>query len=118
MTRIILKWLASAGAIYAAAYLVPGISLQGFGTALLVALVLGLINAVLKPLLVLISFPFIILSLGLLLLVINAAMLKLAAGLLEGFAIDGWIPAIFGSIIITLVSMVANAVLDESKDKH
>ncbi len=119
MTRIILKWLASAGAIYAAAYLVPGISLQGFGTALLVALVLGLINAVLKPLLVLISFPFILLSLGLLLLVINAAMLKLAAGLLEeGFAIDGWIPAILGSIIITLVSMVANAVLDESKDKH
>jgi putative membrane protein len=118
MTRIIFKWLASAGAIYAAAYVVPGISFQGFGTALIVALVLGLINAVLKPLLVLISFPFIILSLGLLLLVINAAMLKLAAGLLDGFAIDGWIPAILGSIVITLVSMVANAVLDESKDKN
>ncbi len=112
MIKIIVKWLSSAVAIYAAANFVPGIYLKGFGTALVVAIVLGLINTIIKPILVFLSFPFIILSLGLVLLVINAAMLKLSAGLLSDFAVDGWIPAILGSLVITIVTSVLHSLVD------
>lgn len=104
-----LRFLATAAALWVAASLVPGISHTGSAFALLgVAAVFGVINAVIAPILKVLAFPFIVLSLGLVALVINAAMLRLtswAAGVLNlGFSVSGFFPAFFGALVISLVS--------------
>jgi len=107
----VIRWLVTAVAVWVAAALVPGIHLDGFGSTLAVALILGLLNAYLKPLLIISAFPGIILSLGLLLILINTALLALAAwiaGKFDGiaFSIDGFWSAFFGAILISLVSFL------------
>ncbi len=109
---ILLGWLANAAAVYATAYLVPGIHVNGIAAALLVALVLGLINITLKPILQVISAPFIILTLGLFLLIINAAALLLADYFVDGLTINGFLPAVIGSIVISIVSWIVGKILN------
>ncbi len=104
MIRILLNWLVNAAAVYATAHLLPGISIRNFGAAMLVALVLGLVNTLVKPVLVLLSVPFIVLTLGLFLLVINALMLQLAAAFVEGFTVSGFWWAVLGSLCISFVA--------------
>jgi putative membrane protein len=109
---ILLGWLANAAAVYATAYLVPGIHVNGFVAALIVALVLGLINITVKPILKLLSTPFILLTLGLFLLVINAVALLLADYFVDGLTIDGFLPAVIGSIVISIVSWIVGKILN------
>jgi putative membrane protein len=113
MGRFVLKILLVAGAIGTTAGVMPGIEIHGgLGTLLWVALLFTLVNLLLKPLAQLISLPLILVTLGLFALVVNACMLLFTAWLTDGLEIDGFWPAVWGSILISLVLMVAEAVLD------
>jgi putative membrane protein len=112
MIRLALFWLINATAVYATAHILPGISIRNFGAALLVALVLGLINTLIKPVLVFFSIPFIILTLGLFMLVINALMLQLAAMFVDGFTVQSFWWAMLGSLCISFVAWLFEAVLN------
>ena len=119
--RLVLRWIASAAAVAAAAYFVPGIRLEGGITDLLVvALVLGLVNALVRPLLRWLACGLIVLTLGLFLLVINALLLLLAAWLARqvgvGFYVDGFAPAFVGSVVISLVSFLLSLLLPDGDD--
>lgn len=99
----LLSWLIYALAILLTAYLLPGVTLAGFGTALIAALVLGLVNAVLKPILILLTLPINILTLGLFTLVINTLMVLLASAVVKGFDVKTFWWALLFSIILSLV---------------
>lgn len=102
----IIKWLGTAFAVYLAAELVNGIEVESFWTAIWVGLLLGLLNTILKPLLTVISIPLILLTFGLFLVVINAVLLMFCGDLISDFTVDGFWPAVWGSVIISLVSML------------
>lgn len=107
--RLILKLLVNAAALWVAAKVVSGIELEGaIVTILLVALVFGLVNTFIKPILKALSFPVIILSLGLFTLVINAAMLALTAAVTEALSVADFWAALLGAIVISVVSTVLN----------
>lgn len=106
MGRFLLRWLLLAAALLLVAYLYPGVRVQGFAAALVAAAVLGLFNSVLRPLLVLLTLPVTLLTLGLFLFVINAAMFWLAARVLDGFAVDGFVSALVGSLIYSALGLV------------
>lgn len=112
MTHILLLWLINALAVYGSASLLGGISVKCFWTALVVALVLGLVNAIVKPVLVFFSIPFIIVTLGLFLLVINALMLMLVDAFVPGFSVDGFGWAVLGSLVISLVSWMLSSIFN------
>lgn len=94
-----------------AARVVPGFHVDGWGTLLLAALLLGCVNAVIKPVLTVLTFPITVLTLGLFLIVLNAAMLGLVAWFLPGFSIDGILPAVLGWLIVTAVGWAASRIL-------
>ncbi|MCL4110646.1 UNVERIFIED_CONTAM: hypothetical protein GTU68_057267 [Idotea baltica] len=102
----LIKLLGTAFAVYVAAELVGGIAIASFWTAIWVGLVLGLLNLIVKPFLTLISIPLIMLSFGLFLVVINAVLLLFCSDLIEAFTVDGFWPAVWGSLVISLVSMI------------
>lgn len=123
MIRLLVRWVISAFSIWVAVKLVPGIVYSGpAGTLLLIALVFGLVNALVRPLLTLLSCPLVILTLGLFLLVINALMLQLTAWIIgPHFIINGFWPALWGSLIISIVSGILNVAIKddhERKDRH
>lgn len=105
----LIRILLSAFGIWVADLLVDGIHLENFGYALLAAIVIGLINSLLKPILLLISIPFILLTLGLFLVVINAVLLLLAGDIVPGFAVDDFWSAVWGSLIMSGISWLLNA---------
>lgn len=111
MVNLLLLWLINAAAIYLTASLLSGIHIKGFGAAMAVALVLGLINALLKPILLFFSIPAIVLSLGLFLFVINALLLQLSAVLVDGFIIDGFWWAVIGSLFISAIAWFLSSLL-------
>src|SRR5262249_41365755 len=102
--KLIVRWLLLAAALLLVAHLSPGVSVNCFGVALVAALVLGLLNLLVRPLLVLLTLPVTVLTLGLFLFVINALMFWAAAGLLAGFKVDGFGAALIGSLIYSLAS--------------
>jgi putative membrane protein len=106
----ILKLLLSAVAVYIADYLIDGVSINSLTTTLIVAIVLGLLNAIVKPLLVILTIPVTILTLGLFLLVINVIIVYLAAALVPGFAVAGFISALLFSIVVSLVTWLLDAI--------
>ena len=103
---LIVHWLLSALSLLIVAHVVPGFVVRGFGTALIASLVIGLVNATLGFVLKILTLPITILSFGLFLIVINALMLKLAAALVPGFVVEGFLPALLGAIVLSLVSFV------------
>src|SRR5258708_7014738 len=105
MTNWLVNWLLSALSLVIVAHLLPGFQINGFGAALLAALVIGFVNGTLGTLLKIITFPLTLLTLGIFWLVINALMLKVAAAFVPGFRISGFMPAFLGSIVLTLVNM-------------
>jgi len=111
----ILRWVLNTLAVMLAAYLVPGVHVSGFWSALITALVMGLINAIIRPVVVILTLPVNIITLGLFTLVINALMFWLAAYLVPGFDIDGFWPAFGGALIFWAVSWLSNTLL---KDKE
>ncbi|MBU3739184.1 MAG: phage holin family protein [Rhodoferax sp.] len=106
------KWVLCACALLGVTYLYPGVSVASFGTALLAAMVIGLLNLLLRPLLVLLTLPVTLLTLGLFLFVINALMFYWAAQLLDGFSVDGFGAALLGSLIYTAFGVVIDAALE------
>lgn len=101
---ILFRWFILTIAIWAATQIVTGVHFEKLQDLLIAALVLGVLNAFVKPLLRLISLPFIILTFGFFLLVINALLLKLTAKLVPGFHVDGFWPAVWASLVVSLVS--------------
>ena len=113
--RVLLIWLLNACALLAVAYLVPSIEAASFGSALLAALVLGLVNTVLLPLLILLTLPATLLTLGLFLFVLNGLMFWLAGSMLEGFVVGGFWPAFFGAILYSIFSSILSSLLHANK---
>jgi putative membrane protein len=124
MTKFFLRWAINAIALYAAVQFVAGIDFQGNWTGLLwLALIIGLLNALVRPVLKLLAFPLLVLTLGLFTLVINTIVLMLTSSIGEmfslGLTVDGFWPAFLGSIVISLVSVVLSLILrDELKGKR
>lgn len=114
MRNFVIRLFVNALALSAAAYLVPGIMLSGgFGDVLLVALIFGLVNAVLKPVLMLLSLPFLLLTLGLFALVVNALLLLFTAALMASLSVSGFWAALFGSVVISLVTLILGGALQD-----
>ena len=108
MAGFLLRFLVVALGLWLASELVPGIAVTGAGTLLGAALLLGIVNAVVRPLLVVLTFPITVLTLGLFLLVVNAAMLGLVAWVFDNFTIAGFWPAVFGAIVVSVTGWLAS----------
>src|SRR5690242_19765548 len=102
--RILLVWLVNALALIAVAYLVPSITVSSFTSALIAALILGLVNAVIRPVLVLLTLPVTILTLGLFIFVINALLFWFVGSFVRGFEVQGFFAGLIGSILFSIVS--------------
>jgi len=110
--KTLTRWLLLSGALLLVAHLYPGVQVTNFSSAMIAALVLGLLNTLLRPLLVLLTLPVTVLSLGLFLFVINALMFWAAASLLDGFAVTGFAAALIGSLIYSLCGMLIDVVIE------
>lgn len=110
--KLIVRWLLLAAALLLVAYLYPGVVVTSFGAAMIAALVLGLLNTLLRPILVLLTLPVTLLTLGLFLFIINAAMFYLAANLLDGLAVSGFGAALIGSLIYSACSVVIDVAIE------
>jgi putative membrane protein len=109
MVKLLLHWLLSALALLVIAHFLHGFQVHGLEPALVAALVIGLLNATLGLVLKIITFPITIITLGLFLLVINAAMILIASHLVPGFHVIGWIPALWGAVALALVGIAVHA---------
>jgi putative membrane protein len=114
--RFLLRLLLNGVAVFVAAQLIPGIGVSGPGAALVAGIVLGLVNAVIRPLLILFTLPLTFLTLGLFIFVVNAICLALAAWLVPGFTISGFGAAFLGALLISIVSWLLNTLLVDKKD--
>ena len=111
MARLIAHWVLSALCILLVARFVPGISVNGFGTALLAAVIIGFVNGTLGFLLKIVTFPLIVLTFGIFWIIINALMLKFASLLVPGFNVHGFAPPFWGAIILSLLNIAVRQVL-------
>ena len=107
--KLIVKWLFAACALLLVAYLHPGVHIQSYGSALIAAAFIGLFNTLLRPILVVLTLPVTVVTLGLFLFVINALMFWAAASLLDGFHVDGFWAALLGSLIYSAIMLVVDA---------
>jgi putative membrane protein len=106
MRGFLLRLLVSALSLWLASAIVPGMAIHGLGSLILAALLLGIVNAIVRPLAILLTLPFTLLTLGLFLFVVNAAMLALVAWLLPAFTIAGFGSALLGSLVVSIVGTV------------
>ncbi len=106
MLYLLVSWFLGALSLVIVANVVPGIHVRSFGTALIAAIAIGLVNATIGLVFKLLTLPLTILTLGLFLFVANAFMLMIAAGLVSGFSIDGFLPALLGAIVLAIVHTV------------
>jgi putative membrane protein len=111
MVRLIAHWVLSALCILLVARFVPGITVSGFGTALLAAVIIGFVNGTIGFLLKILTFPLIVLTFGIFWIIINALMLKFASLFVPGFYVQGFAPAIWGAIILSLLNIAIRQVL-------
>lgn len=111
MARLLVVWLINALALLAVAYLMPSIDVASFTTALVAALILGLVNTFIRPVLVLLTLPVTILTLGLFIFVINGLLFWFVGSYLEGFTVGGFWAGVFGAIIYSLISWALSAVV-------
>lgn len=102
------RWILNALLLLAVAYIVPGIEVAGVYIALIVALILGLINAVIRPILIILTLPINVLTLGLFVFVINGALFWFVSSFIEGFSVGGFIPAFLGALLLTAFSWIGN----------
>ena len=113
MNGILIRWFISALSIMVTAYLVDGIYVSGFFSAFLAAAILGILNAFFRPVLFILTLPINILSLGLFTFVINALLLLMVSGVISGFSVNGFWAALFGSLLISLVSWLLTTLVNE-----
>jgi len=118
MLRILVVWLINALALLSVAYVMPSIHVDSFGTALVAAVVLGLVNAVIRPVLILLTLPATILSLGLFIFVINGLLFWFVGSYLKGFAVAGFWSAFFGAIIYSIVSWALSSLVLPGRRVH
>ncbi len=109
--KLLLKWLLSAAALLFVAYVYGGVQVQSFSSALIAAFVIGLFNAVLRPVLVILTLPVTVVTVGLFLFVINALMFWAAAGVLDGFHVNGFMAALLGSLIYSALGLAIESAL-------
>jgi putative membrane protein len=114
MLKLLVHWVLSALCLLLVARFVPGFFVRSFGTALIAAVVIGLVNGTIGAFLKLITFPLTILTFGLFWLLINALMLKLAAVFVPGFEVRGLWPAFWGGLILSILNMIVRAILRRS----
>ena len=117
MGRILIAWLINALALLALPYIVPSIQVSGFGTALVAALVLGLVNTLIRPLVVLLTLPATVLTLGLFIFVINGLLFWMVASFVDGFQVAGFWSATLGAIVYALISWAASLLVSGGKSK-
>jgi len=110
---LIIRWLILTASIIVTSYLLDGIHINGFFSAFFAAAILGILNAFFRPVLLLLTLPINILSLGLFTFVINALLLMMASGIITGFQIQGFWSAVFGSLLISLISWILTAFISE-----
>ena len=103
---VLVNWFVSGLAVFVTAKIMPGITVKGFGSALMAALVIGIGNAIVWPILIFLTLPINIITLGLFTFVINGAILKMASAMLSGFDIKSWWSAIFGSIVLSILGIL------------
>lgn len=108
---LLLRWVVNALALLLVTRVVPGVHVEGFYAALIVALVLGILNALVRPILIFLTLPITILTLGLFTLIINAGLFWFASTVVKGFQVDGFLPALWASLILWAVSWITNSLL-------
>ena len=113
MNGITIRWLGLTFAIIVTSYLLDGIHVSGFWSALFAAAVLGILNAFFRPIILILTLPINILTMGLFTFVINAVLLKMASGVISGFNVEGFWPAVFGSLLISVVSWLINGFISD-----
>ena len=113
MIGIFIRWLTLTGAIILTSYLLDGIQVNSFFSAFLAAAILGILNAFFRPIALLITLPINILTIGLFTFVINALMLKMASGVIPGFNVYGFWSAVFGSLMISVISWLMNSFIND-----
>ena len=113
MNLLLIRWLTLTAAILVTAYLLDGIRVTGVFSALAAAALLGILNAFLRPIAMILTLPVNVLTFGLFTFVINAILLKLVSGIIRGFEVIGFWPAIFGSVLISLVSWALNMLVQK-----
>jgi putative membrane protein len=118
MLKLLVVWLINAVALLAVAYLLPGIMVADFGAAMVAALVLGLVNAIIRPVLVLLTLPATILTLGLFIFVINGLLFWFVGSYLQGFTVAGFWWGFFGAIAYSIVSWALSSVLLPERRAH
>lgn len=112
--RLLLIWLCNALALLAVAYLLPGVHVDGFSAALIAALVLGLINTLIRPLLILLTLPVTVLTLGLFILVINGLLFWFAGSVLKGFEVGGFWVAVIGALLYSILSSIFSLLIPKN----
>ncbi len=115
--RFLLRLVLNGAAVFLAAQLIPGIGVASPGAALAAGIVLGLVNAIIRPLLILLTLPATLLTLGLVIFVINAICLALAAWLVPGFTINNFSSALLGALVISITSWLLSALLIDKKQR-
>jgi len=113
MIGLLIRWLVLTAAILAASYMLQGISVTSFWSALAAAAILGVLNVILRPIILILTLPVNILTLGLFTFVINAVLLMMVSGLIPGFDVRGFWPALWGSIIISVVSWLLTVFISD-----
>ncbi|NBS41716.1 phage holin family protein [bacterium] len=114
--KLILRWLLNAIALVVVANVVPGFGVDTFYTALIAALVLGLVNALIRPILLILTLPINIMTLGLFTFVLNALMIWFASTIVKGFTVEGFVPAFLAGIILWVVSMGTNWLITHAEE--
>ena len=114
MFKLLIVWVLNALALMAVAYLVPGIHVANFTAALIAALVIGLVNILIKPLLVLLTLPITLLTLGLFILVINGVLFWLVGNYLQGFSVSSIVVGVIGALVYSVISGILSAIIPEN----
>ena len=115
--RILLRWCINALGLLAVAYLYSGVQVDGIFAALIAALALGLVNAVIRPILILLTLPVTLLTMGLFIFVINALMFWLVAEVVKGFTVAGFMAALIGSILYSVITLLVNWLVTDGGGK-
>lgn len=113
--KILADWLHNAIALYLVSLLIPGVQVQNFVSAMVAVVVLGLLNALLKPVLVILTLPITLLTLGLFTFILNALLFLFAGNLLQGFSVDGFGSAFLGSLLFTIFRTILNSLTRDNK---
>lgn len=111
MMNMLVVWFLSALSLYLTAMVVPGFKMASFGAAMIAAIVVGVLNMFLKPILFILTLPINILTLGLFSFVLTGIVLKMSASMLKGFEISGWWPAIWGAVVLAIVQILIHTII-------